>query len=200
VPLLPLEPFFFPEPLFAGANPWHGSDGDDGRWWVLHTRPRSEKVLARKFMGRQVSFFLPLYHRRWRSNSQQFSSYPPLFPGYVFLFGNRDDRLAALETNLIANVLPVGDHEQDALYADLSRVYGLMQSGAALTPEARLMPGVKVEITGGPFAGMEGKIIREGSSLRFVVEVRFVHQGVSVELESWMMQPELSNPRLASAG
>lgn len=189
MPLLPLEPFVYPEALFE-ANPWQG---DSARWWVLHTRPRSEKVLARKFMAKAVPFFLPLYHRRWRKGTQQFSSYLPLFPGYVFLFGDRDDRLTALESNLVANVLPVTEHDQDQLYDDLSHVYGLIKSGSALTPEARLKPGTKVEITGGPFTGLEGKIIRQGSNLRFIVEVRFLHQGVSVELESWMIQPESSS-------
>jgi transcription antitermination factor NusG len=198
VPLLPLEPFCFPENLLVGANPYQAQEAE-GRWWVLHTRPRSEKALARKFMAGSVPFFLPLYHKRWRSGGQRFSSYLPLFPGYVFLFGDRDHRLSALETNLVANVLPVSDFDQDQVFDDLGRVYGLMTSGSTLTPEARLKAGIKVEITGGPFTGMEGTILRQGSNLRFVVEVRFLHQGVSVELESWMIQPELSSPRMASA-
>jgi transcriptional antiterminator RfaH len=194
VPLLPLEPFCYPEDLCEGSNPW---EGDDRRWWVLHTRPRAEKALARKFMATSVPFFLPLYHKRWRSGAQQFSSYLPLFPGYVFLFGDREGRLAALETNLVANVLPVGGHDQQQLYEDLSRVYSLMKSGSALNPEACLKPGIKVEITGGPFVGLAGTILRQGSNLRFLVEVRFLHQGVSVELESWMIQPEPASARLA---
>jgi transcription antitermination factor NusG len=194
VPLLPLEPFYQPQELFDGVNPWAG---DAQRWWVLHTRPRSEKALARKFMNKSVPFFLPLYHRRWRNRAQQFSSYLPLFPGYVFLFGDRDERLAALETNLVANVLPVGDHDQDQMYDDLSRVYTLMKSGSSLNPENRLKPGMKVEITGGPFVGLAGTILRQGSNLRFLVEVRFLHQGVSVELESWMIQAEPASARLA---
>jgi transcription antitermination factor NusG len=199
VPLLPLEPYFYPDNLFAADGSWQAMLGDDARWWVLHTRPRSEKALARMILKKELPFFLPLYQRRWRSGSRTLASYLPLFPGYVFLCGTRDHRLSALETNLVANVLPVNDYERDALFEDLSRVYALMQSGSALTPEARLKPGVAVEISAGPFAGLEGKIIREAGSLRFLVEVRFVHQGVSVELESWMLQPELQSP-LATAG
>jgi hypothetical protein len=36
---------------------------------------------------------------------------------------------------------------------------------------------------------MAGKILRRGKQLRFVVEVQLLQQGVSVELESWMIQP-----------
>ncbi len=199
MPVLPLEPYFYPQDLFNLDLSWRNSVGEDARWWVLHTRPRSEKALARMIIKKGLPFFLPLYQRRWRSGTRKMSAYLPLFPGYVFLCGTRDHRLSALETNLVANVLPVNECEQDTLFDDLSRVYALMQSGTALTPEARLKPGATVEISGGPFAGLEGKILREAGNLRFLVEVRFVHQGVSVELESWMLQPELG-ASLANAG
>jgi transcriptional antiterminator RfaH len=46
-----------------------------------------------------------------------------------------------------------------------------------------------VEIISGPFAGLEGKVLRRGKQLKLFVEVRFLQQGVSVEIESWMIQP-----------
>ena len=52
-----------------------------------------------------MPFFLPLHERHWRNRGRQFRSYLPLFPGYVFLRGTADERLKALETNLVANVL-----------------------------------------------------------------------------------------------
>ena len=58
-----------------------------------------------------------------------------------------------------------------------------------MTPEERLEPGDAVEIIKGPFDGLSGKVLRRGKQLRFVVEVQFLRQAVSVELESWMIQP-----------
>ena len=115
------------------------------------------------------------------------NSYLPLFPGYVFLQGNGEVRLAALETNLVAHVLPVVDQCQ--FHEDLGRVNRLISSDLALTPEGRLEPGSLVAITGGPLAGMEGKVIRRSKTTVFLIEVRFLHQGVSVELDSWMIEP-----------
>jgi transcription antitermination factor NusG len=191
MPLLALEPFIHPEHLLEQQP-----DEAAGRWWVLHTRPRAEKTLARRFHDRGVPYFLPLYHRQWRSAGRQFRSYLPLFPGYVFLHGDEFTRLAALETNLVAQVLPVEDQRQ--LHADLRRVLHLLTSGAAVTPEERLGPGDSVEIIKGPFSGLEGKVLRRGKQLHFVVEVQFLRQAVSVELESWMIQP--SGPAGAVAG
>jgi transcriptional antiterminator RfaH len=110
----------------------------------------------------------------------------PLFAGYIFMHGDEDARLHALETNLIARCLPVPD--QRRLHQDLAHVYHLVTSEAAMTPEDRLLPGTKVEIRHGPLAGLEGTVIRRGSQLRVFVEVQFLQRGVSVEIESWMLE------------
>jgi transcriptional antiterminator RfaH len=183
MPLLTLEPFIHPEHLLDQATV---SDNGSALWWVLHTRPRAEKTLARRLLGLEMPYFLPLHQRQWRKGGRAFRSFLPLFPGYVFLHGDVHARLSALGTNLVAQVLPVQDQGQ--LHADLRRVYHLLSSGAAVTPEERLTAGDTVEIVKGPFAGLEGKVLRRGAQMRFVVEVQFLRQAVSVELEEWMIQ------------
>jgi transcriptional antiterminator RfaH len=184
MPLLSPEPFVFPNDLLT-----HPAEAGDAAltWWVLHTRPRAEKALARNLLHTQTAFFLPIYQRQWRKRGRLFSSFLPLFSGYVFLYGDSQARLRALETNLVANCLTVSDQRQ--LYTDLARVYSLIASGAPLSPEERMQPGALVEIISGPFAGFEGKILQRGKRLRLTVEVQFLQQGVSVEIESWMLQP-----------
>jgi transcriptional antiterminator RfaH len=183
MPLLPLEPYLFPEHLLTTLSP----PGGDSRWWVLHTRPRAEKALARKVLRREISFFLPLYERRWKSRGRLLCAHVPLFPGYVFLHGDGEARHLALETNLVANCLPVAD--QDQLQSDLHGVHQLMTSGAPLSPEARLQPGTRVAIIAGPLAGLEGTLLRTGTRMRFYVEVSFLQRGVSAEVEGWMIRP-----------
>src|SRR5262245_11609723 len=104
MPLLPLEPFIYTEDMLSGPVP---EDDGDQRWWVLHTRPRTEKALARRMLSQKHCFFLPLYKRTWRSRSRILNSYLPLFPGYLFLRGDGQTRQRALETNLVVNCLVV---------------------------------------------------------------------------------------------
>ena len=111
----------------------------------------------------------------------------PLFPGYVFLRGDAHDRLDALATNLVAHVLPVDD--QDQLHNCLSRIHRLLATGAPVTPEDRLEPGDPVEIIRGPLAGLEGKVLKRGKHLKFIIEVQFLRRAVSAEVEHWMIQP-----------
>ncbi len=103
------------------------------------------------------------------------------------MHGDDQARLAALETNLVAQVLPVED--QLRLHADLGRVHRLVTGTAAVTPEDRLTPGDPVEIVEGLFAGLAGTVLRRGKELRFVVEVEFLRRAVSMEVEGWMIRP-----------
>jgi transcriptional antiterminator RfaH len=192
MPLLPLEPFIFPDDLLREPP-----SADAGRWWVLHTRPRAEKSLVRGLFRRHVPFFLPLSKRQWRNRGRLHSSHLPLFPGYVFLQGDGQSVFRTLETNLVARILEVPDQEQ--LHADLARIYCLIAAGAPLAPEDRLQPGAIVEIIRGPFTGLEGKILRRGKQLKFIVEVQFLQRGVSVEIESWMIEPRDAGRMLSTA-
>ncbi len=193
MPLLPLEPFLHPEDLLSRAAP---GSGEAACWWVLHTRPRMEKALARKLLGRGVAFFLPLHHRQRRIAGKRRSVHLPLFPGYLFLHGDAQARLHALETNVVVRALPVAD--QGRLHADLVRVHRLVTSGTDLSPEGRLCPGTRVRLIDGPLMGLEGTILKQGKRLRFVVEVELLQQGVSAEVESWMIEA-LSDPGPAPA-
>ncbi|MGF1579348.1 MAG: transcription termination/antitermination NusG family protein [Gemmataceae bacterium] len=162
-------------------------DHHEERWWVLHTHPRAEKALARKFLQLGLSFFLPLYERVSRSSKRPTKAKHPLFPGYIFLRGDQEARLSALKTNQIVSVLPVVD--QNRLHSDLRQVYHLVCGREAVHPVANLEAGQPVRIIAGGFAGFEGMLVDTKNGLRFCVEVQFLKQGVSIEVERWMLHP-----------
>lgn len=194
MPLLPLEPFVYPADLLTTP----AQDREEARnWWVLHTRPRAEKGLARKLLALRQEFFLPLYQKKWRTRGRPLTSHVPLFPGYVFLRGDEGSRLAAIQTNQVVRVLPVPDGER--LGAELTRIYRLMDCGAPVAPEDRLQPGMPAVLTAGPLAGLQGKIIRRDRHMRFVIEVDFIQRAASVEVEGWMLQP-LGTPPAHAVG
>src|SRR5438093_24875 len=147
MPLLPPETTLFPpELLDRPADP----DSED-RWWVIHTRPRAEKSLARKLVRMGLGFYLPTRHQSWCSNGRWFESHLPLFPGYVFLYARPEDRGTVLSTGMVANFLSVTG--QDELTDDLQRVHRLLSAGLPVEHQAALTPGTPVVVIDGVLRG-----------------------------------------------
>lgn len=181
MPILAPETDLYPDQLL-GDFP---CDPEGRAWWVLHTRPRQEKSLARQLLERQVPFFLPLIPRRNRLRGRIVTSHKPLFTSYVFLWGNQHERLTALATHRVVMSLAVPN--QDQLWQDLRQIRRLIETGAPITPEDRLQAGTPVEIRSGPLMGLKGVVLRTASGRRFVVQVDFIQRGASVELDDFML-------------
>ena len=80
-------------------------------WRVLYTKSRQEKAVARELVAREVPFYLPLIPKRNYIRGRVVLSQIPVFAGYVFTYGDDDDRVSSLKTNRICCVLPVYDQE-----------------------------------------------------------------------------------------
>ncbi|TWT79352.1 hypothetical protein CA13_07520 [Planctomycetes bacterium CA13] len=58
-----------------------------------------------------------------------------------------------------------------------------------MTIESRLTPGKKVRVKSGAFQGLEGTIIKRKTGSRLLIAVHYLHQGVSVEIDDFMVEP-----------
>ena len=103
-----------------------------------------------------------------------------------------------LESFIFPDPLLTQTPDQRQLQADLPRVYYLIAAGVPPAPEERLQTGSPVEITGEPLAELEGKVLPHGKQLKSDVQVPFLRQGLSVEIESWI-QPWSGLASLATA-
>ena len=161
---------------------------DAGPWWAIYTLANREKKLMRQLVELNLPFYAPVIERRYRSpNGRLRVSYEPLFSNYVFLCGGEDARYQAVCTGSVSRYLPVEDGTE--LVADLKQIHQLINTDAALSPESRLEPGQRVRIRNGVFAGYEGVITRRDQEVRLQVYVRFMEQGISVELDDCQADP-----------
>ncbi len=187
MPILPSEPDIYPPSLWEAAENPEVFDGS--RWWCLHTKPRQEKATARQLFSRQIPFFLPQIARESRTPAgRRLRSFLPLFPGYVFLLGDEQQRAEALARSNLVQVLEVVD--QSGLERDLRQVHRLLSSGFDLTAEPRWPIGSHVRIVSGPLTGLVGLVVRRGKCDRFTALVQFIGQGVTVDLQDWQVEPE----------
>lgn len=157
-----------------------------GRWWVLHTKPRNEKAIATVLERRDISFFLPLVRCTRMTRGRKRFVDLPLFPGYVFLCGDWEDREAALKTNRVANVLDVPDPQ--GLLNDLLQIQRVLEIGESVDLYPRLRTGARCRVKSGPLAGIEGVVIRRRGLWRVYIAVHFIAQSAELEVDSALLE------------
>ena len=179
MPVLTLEIDRYPHDLFEQAAL---AEAPDACWWVLYTLSRREKTLMRKLLRQDVPFYGPMIPKRFRTpRGRRFTSYVPLFPNYVFIYGDEMSRFQAVSQGGVSRHMRVVDSAH--LTHDLAQIWRLVEAGAPLTPEARLVPGRRVRVRTGPFRGCEGVILRRENHTRLLVAVNYLQQGASMLLE-----------------
>lgn len=184
MPILDWEPPVWPENLLdqelvAGAPPGN-------RWWALHVRPRTEKMLARKLLARRIGYYLPQHEHRKTYQRRVVASRVPVFPGYLFVCG--DDSAFEFTATAREVVSPICVVEQELLLAQLRDVNRLVASGAPITPEEKLETGMPARIVRGPLAGMSGHVVRNKRGLKFVLQVQFIQRAASIEVDGTMVE------------
>jgi transcriptional antiterminator RfaH len=182
MPILAEETSRYPECLLDETEETPARD-----WWVLYTKARQEKALARQLSGFGIPFYLPLVSKENYIRGHRVQSFLPLFSGYVFLFADDTERIRSLTTNRISYMLYVHDPWQ--FKQDLRQISSLIASGAPLTVEKRLQPGQYVRVKNGPLVGMEGTLVSRRSRSKLLVSINFLGQGASVEINDYQLEP-----------
>jgi transcription antitermination factor NusG len=184
MPILPAEPEMFPDDLWDEAD--LGLD-PSRQWYCLHVKPRQEKATARDLRAARVRFYLPQIVQENRTPAgRKIRSVLPLFGGYLFLLGDDRERVLALKTNRLVNILEVID--QEGLVRDLRQVHRMLSSGLEIEPEATAPIGGRVRIASGPLTGLVGTVVRRGKRDHFVAVVQILGLGATVALEDWQVE------------
>jgi transcriptional antiterminator RfaH len=180
-------PAEFPPRLLSKPDTAHsGEYRGNSVWWLAHTLPRQEKKVAVALLARRVSYYLPLVTRKSLSRGRTRVARIPLFPGYVFIYGNDEERLQVLKTNRVLALQHVT--EGDKLRTDLLRFSELIALGAPLVPEARLVAGDRVRVKAGPFRGQEGVVLRRNGKTRLLIAINYLQRGASLEVDDCLLE------------
>jgi transcription antitermination factor NusG len=156
---------------------------DRPRWYVAYTLPRHEKVVANRLVQQNIESYLPLYSavRCW--NHRRIEVELPLFPGYVFVKMLLADRIRILSRPGIIRLVGFNGHPAVLHDEEIER----LQSSLALwkaKPYPFLTAGKQVRIKSGPFAGLEGKILRRKGKIRLLVTLDLIQSAMLLELDA----------------
>ncbi len=158
-----------------------------GRWWVAHTKARCEKALAWNLLNQNITYFLPMVERVTFSGGRKRRGMTPLFPSYVFFCGSLDDRLAALTTDRLCQVIEVGD--QELLLNELCDIERVLKSPGNLAPFSFAAVGQLCRVKCGPLQGLQGIVMQSGQRTQLVLQVTMLGQSVALEIEAGLLEP-----------
>jgi len=152
------------------------------QWFVVHTKSRNEKALAKDLARAEINYFLPMCWKTSHTKGRKFKSLLPLFTGYMFFNGNDDQRVEVLRTHRVANIIEVRDQQQ--LVKELSEIEQAIKAGADLKPDRYIEAGQLYQVTAGPLKGLKGIAQETTSEMRLMLNIDMLGQAASVEIDA----------------
>lgn len=158
------------------------------RWYAVQTKPRQEEV-ARENLERQgYRVYLPRLQLKKRRNNRWQTVIEPLFPGYLFLHIDlNNDNVAPVRSTFGVRAMVRFGHECVAVADDI--IAWLQQRERrefGSEEEADLFkPGDKVQITHGPFGGLEAvyEMKRSDDRVMLLIEILGRKNQIAVALD-----------------
>jgi len=158
------------------------------RWYAAYTLPRHEKAVADRLLKEEFETFLPLYWavRRWNLRTAMIEL--PLFPGYVFVKMMISNRIRVLAHPGVIRL--VGFQGKAAALPD-DEIESLRSSLAIYRaePYPYLGAGKQIRIRSGPFAGLEGRIVRRKGKMRLITSIDLIQRSILLELDAAEAHP-----------
>lgn len=159
----------------------------EGDWYVLHTRSRQEKALHQTLHAIGIGCFLPLMKVIRFYGKRKARIEEPMFPGYIFMRGSREQAFTADRTGRIVQIIPVVQQEQ--LDWELTNLHLAVRGIAPLEPFACLKEGMRVEVRSGPFRGIQGIIERRDAPDRLHLQVAMLGRSMSMVVDASLLDP-----------
>jgi len=158
-------------------------DFDKPHWYVAYTLPRHEKSVADHLMYRDVETYLPLYAsvRKWNRRYAEVEL--PLFPGYVFVKMVITDRVRVLTHPGVIRLIGFNGTSVAIPDGEIERLKSLLAIWKA-EPYPYLSIGKRVRIKSGPFANLEGLVIRRKGKMRLVVSLESIQRSILLEMDA----------------
>ena len=151
-------------------------------WKVLFVKPRTEKKVVEYCKLYGIDFYLPMREHTRDVKRRKNVVTMPLFPGYVFVRLPLSQKLQLQQTNLLVRILKPTNPRK--MLRDLVMVRRALRANPALTTAKPLTKGRLVRITSGPFAGIEGRVARQTSKMKIVLNIDMIGQATALEIES----------------
>jgi transcription antitermination factor NusG len=152
-------------------------------WCVAYTVSRHEKAVASRLSSQEIVSYVPLYSevRSWKRRRLQVEL--PLFPGYVFVRMLLADRTRVLSQPGVIRLLAANGNMAVVPDEEIQRLQSSLATWK-VQPYPFLTSGKRVRIKSGPFAGLEGTIIRRNGKRKLIVSLELIQSAMLLDLDA----------------
>jgi transcription termination/antitermination protein NusG len=159
------------------------------QWYAVYTRANHERRVAQELAERGVEHFLPQYQsrREWKDREVELSL--PLFPGYVFVRMALESKLRVLQVPGVACLVSFAGKPAVVPAEEFGRIQEVLSRKVSATPHPYLNVGRRARVLDGPFAGLEGIVIRRNKRNRLVISLDLIARSIAVELGEANLEP-----------
>jgi transcription antitermination factor NusG len=152
----------------------------------MRTKPRNEFKVFEQIVRKDIDVFLPKVEkiRIWSDRKKKI--FVPLFPSYLFIYGDNNERLKAISGTigamgyLMYRKRPAVITEKEIENIKIS----LIEPDRIKVEEIQITEGDMVEITYGPFIGLTGIITEIRGSYKLVVNITELSASLNIELNA----------------
>ena len=163
--------------LFGGLEP----SEHPYLWFVVHTKPRWEKKFAHYCKLHNINYYLPLIDSVRVYHERKVIFKKPLFPGYIFLKCQKEDKSLLFRSGSIVRFISVPAEAE--LLDDLENIYRSLSADQPIKNHSFVKEGYKVKITGGSFVDVEGVVIDADNPNEVIVGIHIIQQAICVKVD-----------------
>jgi transcription antitermination factor NusG len=155
----------------------------ESNWYALYTCARHEKQVADQIKRRSFSCFLPLYRsvRRWKDRRKELDL--ALFPGYVFVQMELENRLQVLQLPGVVRLVSFNGKPAVLPTHEIEALQNRLSAGLKMEPHPYLRKGRRVRVRGGAMQGLEGIVVRRKDRCRVVISIDMIMRSIAVEVD-----------------
>jgi transcriptional antiterminator NusG len=162
------------------------------RWRVLWTHSNCEQLVSDQLAAKGFDMFLPTAEAWCRRGALRRLSRVPLFRGYLFL-RHAMDKASYLEVYKTRGLVRLLGERWDRLDVvpdlEIEAIQKLLHTGLPVFPYPYLREGQRVRITDGPFADVEGILVRANPKKGLlVVSVNLLQRSIAVHVDCTLLE------------
>lgn len=156
------------------------------KWFVLQTKPHSEKKVLKQVEQKEIEVFLPLVEklRIWSDRKKKIST--PLFPGYVFVFASEEERIRAISNTVGAlKYIYYEKHPASVSEKEIELIKRtLIEPEKISIEDKQIRKGDLILVTHGIFKGMKGYVNEFRGKYKLTVNLEELSYSFSIILNS----------------